>query len=133
MTGPIIARCDQVSELLSDISRLCHGCAEQHDAATSGQRPSARQLAEILVKGQQDPLFARGPCQDVSIARTRCRHSYPDDIVSPGRQSGYRGAGEILVGEEAHAQAALGNTLSPPSTSRAYARQAIISSCVTPG
>ena len=77
------------------------------------------QFAKILVKGQQDSIVARRPCQHVRVRHAWRHDSNPHDIVPSCRQGGDRRAGKILVSEKTQNQAALGNTFSELSVSRA--------------
>ena|SRR5205807_4064871 len=74
---------------------------------------------EILVKGQQDSMLARRPCQHLRVGHAWRNDWDPHDIVPSCRQGGDRRGRKILVGEKAQNQAALGNTFSELSVSRA--------------
>jgi hypothetical protein len=52
MPGPVVARRDQLRELLSDFTGLWHRDPEQYDPAIRCQRRSPSQLAEILIERQ---------------------------------------------------------------------------------
>ena len=77
------------------------------------------QFAKILVKGQQDSMLALRPCQHVGVGHAWRNGSDPQDIVPGCRQGVDRSGRKILVGKKTQNQAALGNTFSELSGSRA--------------
>ena len=119
ITGPIITRRYQVGELSADIARPWHRNAQQHHTARSRQRRSHRQCAKIFVEGEQNSFLTGRPRQHVPISRSRRCYSDPNDVMLGGFKRCDGRAGKILVGKKAHRHAALGNTFSELSVSRA--------------
>ena len=64
-------------------------------------------------------MLARRPCQHLRVELAWRNDSDPHDIVPSCRQGGNRRGRKILVGEKTQNQAALGNTFSELSVSRA--------------
>jgi hypothetical protein len=108
MTTPIAARHDPTGNLLCDIVSAWHRDAQQDNSTLGRQPPSPGQFAEVLIEGDQDALLAGGPRKHLGVAAARRRCPDPDDIISGYFQGSDRSAGNVLVSEETHFQAALG-------------------------
>jgi hypothetical protein len=70
--------------------------------STIPQAGTPGELAEVLVEGQQDAVFAYRPGKDILVFGSGSCSAHPDHVVSRSPQRSHRIAWEILVGEEAH-------------------------------
>ena len=62
-----------------------------------------RQLAKVLVEGDDDAPLSLGPCQHLAIPAARRVLADPRHVVAVLPKRRDRGAGNILVGEQADA------------------------------
>jgi hypothetical protein len=61
-----------------------------------------REVAEILVEGQQNTLFAHGTLENIGILAARSVGTDPRDVVAGAANSLHRVEGKILVGQKLH-------------------------------
>lgn len=76
--------------------------AKQHDSTAAGQARMKRQLAEILVKRQQDSFFALCALENVVVALSGHVGPRPEDVVAGGTRRDHGRPREILVRQEKH-------------------------------
>ncbi len=67
---------------LSNVQRRRYRNPEKHDATRSGKPRPERQLAKILVKGDENAILGLGAREDLRIAAARRVRTYPDHIVA---------------------------------------------------
>ena len=102
MAGPILSGSKHLQNLLGGLDGVPSVDAKEHNPTRGGQTMAAGQFSEILVEGDEHPVFALLPGQHPLVREAWLIVPNPCHVQAAFTQHAHSGARHIFISQIAH-------------------------------